>query len=337
MKKVFLTIVLIVIASSIYIGYQWATFDHEEAEKDPKTEAPAQQDSNDNENDEKDKKDEKDVQLSQSESVAYDDYWKSLIDDFNEQTHLLFNEDDFHIMGFLQDVVLFSTVGENGKTTVTEHSYQFDEQGEPESDIFYELNDVKEEYDINKDIKGLIVEKDHSPKYSFIQTNGSEDKAAIQIENRESESIEDFKKMLDKLDFPEEKQYTEEAFIDLIEVDVDDLIAFNLDHEDITLNGIDIFKYKGQTDVTIYYIFTVEDKEIMVSIRIEDDPGTGSTEDPIQLDNGLTVYPMDLSQSVYTFTDQGFKYVVTFVDDKTIDSELLEGYLEHLNVPLLSK
>src|SRR5690625_1958280 len=195
MRQVLLTIVLIIIATSIYIGYKWVTFDHEGAKEDAKTEETVQKESNDEDDDN---------DSNQSDAMTYDEYWSNLLKDFNKRTHLLFNEVNFHIVGFLHTTDLFSMHGENMETTVTGHVYRFDDQGETDSDSFTDNHDVNKDYALNEDIKGVITYDNSSRKFSFVQTNGKENEDPIRISSRESDSVEDLQEVLDSLEPPEE-------------------------------------------------------------------------------------------------------------------------------------
>jgi len=319
MKRVFLTIVLIVIASSIYIGYKWATFDHEGKDNDTGNESAQSQ------------------EVEASDSKVYDQFWSNLVNGLSERSHLLLNEDDFHLMGFNDNVSLFSMNGDNLELSVTSHSYEFDDQGKAKSSMFYDFYDVEEDYDLSEDIKGIITLDKDLDEYSFMQTNQAINDNPIMVTIQDLEHIEDFKEVLDNLDIPEQKEYTEDEFIDLIDIEVNDLLAFNLDQADLELRGFDIFKYRGKSDLMIFYKATVDEEDISVHLQIEKDPGMDREDEAIELDNGRTIYLIDSSYPVYYFTDSGYRYEISFTDADDIDQEAKESLLEHLNVPLLSE
>src|SRR5699024_11515702 len=77
----------------------------------------------------------------QANSMTYEEYWNNLLEEFNEETHLLFNENNIHIIGFLHSTTLYSMNCQQMETTVNSNSYYFYEFSEVEKDIFYDLNE----------------------------------------------------------------------------------------------------------------------------------------------------------------------------------------------------
>jgi len=326
MKKIFLTIALIVLASSIYIAYKWVSFDEGGATNQTKSEEKKQVDDVSSE-----------PHIGESKSRAHDEFWNDILKGFNEQTHLLFNEESFHILGFKNNISLFSILDENMETTVTSHTHHFDDQGQPVSETFNEAYGVKEEYELNQDIKGIISYSDESEEYSFIQTDNKYGDFPMIISNSDIKSIEEFKDILDNLNLPEEKQYSEEEFIDLVDMNLDDLLAFNLDAEGINLNGMDIFKYDGKAEITIYYEIDIDGEEIFTSISINETINSELPGQAIELDNGRTLNLLSEEYANYVFTENGYDYNVTFLDKETDKLDKKEAILEHLNVPLFNK
>ena len=331
MRRVLLTLVIIILASSIYIGYNWATTEDDDRGKASNMPETVQNGSNDEKNDNNHNEN------IQANSMTYEEYWNNLLEEFNEETHLLFNENNIHIIGFLHSTTLYSMNGQQMETTVTSHSYYFDELSEVEKDSFYDFHEYQEDYELNTDIKGMITYDESSKKYSFYQTNGTREQSPILIRSRSSESVDDLKKVLDELEAPKVKEYNEEAFMDLIGMDMSHLLAFQLDDPAINLDGIDLLKYEGETELTIYYEIDIDGELDYTSINIKEASDFENHGEAIELNNGLTIYLIDKAKSIYGFTENDYDYLVTFFDDKSNNLAEKESILELLNVPLLKK
>src|SRR5699024_1398094 len=295
MKNVFLTILLIIITSSIYIGYKWVTVD-EKPEKNVKVEV-----ANDNDDE---------LIIEEQASSIYEDLFDEILQALNEQSHLIQGE-NVHIISLLDKTDLISNLNIDGQdVSISAHTYSFDDVREPvNEDVFNQYYTKESDYDVNDEIEGIIAYDEVFEEYVFLQTNRKQIDYPLSIQLRGSEKAEEIIDILEEIELKEEREITkEEMFADYINMDIDNLYAFNLDNDDIELRLVDIFKFNGEASLNLQYNFQIDGEEVSGVLEIREARNVHLSGKELTLDNRRTVYKTEADYIEYRFVDQGYEY-----------------------------
>lgn len=324
MKKVILTIVLIIVAVGFYFGFKALTYEpKEEPERNVKIE--------NNENVEKE------AVIAESDSTVYKEFYEAFLEAANKNIILLQSEDDFMISYTYDSFSALSTF-ESGdyQFGIGYHASTFDENREPLEENIFDLYFEKiEDYDLG-DIEGIIAKDLVFDHYTFLSTK-EVDGVLLDLSIKNVEDIDEIKEALEQVELNRElPKMTTERIAELTDIHLDDVLAFNLDDESINLINMELQKNPNNTQFSITYDLDGERSfDVLLNIsQLNEEEELDILGKAIELDNGRTVYRNDSLSSNYTLQEGSYLYRIVFLKTEMTEEEELD-ILNKLNVKML--
>lgn len=316
MRKVMLTIVLIIVAVAFYYSFKALTYEPKE-----------EQEKNDNE--------EKETEIRENDSKTYEEFYDSFLKEANANKVLLQSEDHF-TMNFIHEIYsALATIESNDyELDIRKHTIKFNENREPnKEEVFEQYYEKIEDFDLG-DIEGIIAKHILFEEYVFMSIEEI-DGVLLEIAIKDVEDVDEVKETISQVELNRDiPAVTTERIAELTDINLEEVLALNLENDLINLINMQLHKSIYSTDFTLVYALDgghSYDLELKIEQLNEEELEFSGKE--IELENGRTVYHEDTFSANYVFQDGNYLYSVVFMDEPTEEKEL--EILNEINVKML--